>query len=106
MLGCHDQQGVQGRPPFPGQALHNLLFNGVQVAFQVTRRGGLVAYEGVDDLAHVEGVQLQLLQDSWEGMCGLCSAKDKSALSEAKEEEGGVLVGGALEGGEGGGAGG
>ena len=86
MLGCHDQQGVQGGPPFPGQALHNLLFNGVQVALQVTRSGWLVAYKGVDDLAHVKGMQLQLLQDSRKGMCGLCNEKDKSAQHEAEED--------------------
>lgn len=43
------------------------------MALQVTRSGRLIAYKRVNDLAHVKGVQLQLLQDSRKGVSSLCN---------------------------------
>ena len=48
------------------------------MAFQVTWSGWLITYKRVNDLAHVKGMQLQLLQDSWKGVCDLCSEQNKS----------------------------
>lgn len=80
VLRCHDQQGVQGRPPLPGKGLENLLLDGVQVPLQVTGGRGLVTHKGVNDLAHVKSMQPQLFQDSWKGVRSLCRQKSNTSL--------------------------